>query len=398
MFSLFVCFALSKRTPEGIGLQVLNPADFRQEADTRGRNRLLILYEYNESDTDDDMQHLFDQAAGLAITFVGLDAVDFALLPSPNINYHRVIAYYPRGNEGFFRLTPNLLPFQASTRILHLGARILQMAARQAKAAKSPGIARVKKELRRVGRLLKHAVDDEKRANLNNTRNDLVSELVQLEKPEKREIRSIKLQNKLIANKTARYEANRAVREMKAKLCLESNCNKSIKKSKHKVLKKSIDAYRRSWRQSRLEEADYDAKEEKERIEWEKDEQARAFDEDSDELDQYWRFFKAAQSVGAEDDDVNVRVEFIEKMRVKRHQRQKKEGKYRPRDAEGNYLYDDPDIRVGVDDPDDLGLDPVDLSPIKSRAKSEEDAKTAEEEEPPAGPEDQFGGQYGDLL
>jgi hypothetical protein len=71
----------------------------------------------------------------------------------------------------------------------------------------------------------------------------------------------------------------------------------------------------------------------------------------------------------------------MEKLREKRHQRQKQEGKCRPRDAEGNYMYDDPNIKVGVDD---LGLDPVDLSPIKR--------KEAELKPEP------FLGQFGDLL
>jgi hypothetical protein len=314
-----------------------------------------------------------------------MDRVDFAVAPSSSVSYHRVVAYYPRATEGFFRLGGHLLPFQACTRILHLGARILQAARRQAKAAKSPGIARVKKELRRVGRLLKNSTDDEQRLNLNNTRNALVSELIELERPEKREIRRIKLQNQLIANKTARYEANRVVRKLKAELCGERSSNKTVKQEQHKFLKKSIDAYRRGWRESRLEEGEYDAKEEKERLEWEKEERARAMDEDSSELDGYFNIFKTAQDfsgVGA-DENVDVRVEILEKLRAKRHITQKKEGKYRPRDAAGNYLYDDPDIRVGVDDPHDLGLDPVDLSPIKNRAKSEEDKTAAEEEEPP---------------
>ena len=122
-------------------------------------------------------------------------------------------------------------------------------------------------------------------------------------------------------------------------------------------------------------------------------------EDDSEEVEQLYSLFKGLKDVVGPDEDlgeIDQRLEMMSKIRERRHARQKKEGNYRPRNDRGEYLYDDPGIRTSVDDVTNVGLNDVDLSPIKN--KQEEDARKRKEiskdKRPPEIPEEMIEGQY----
>jgi hypothetical protein len=363
-------------------LEYMGPNEYRTPRIYRNLSHVMLVYETNETGTRDDATDIFQFSAEIASAFS--DNFDFAIVYDQSCTVRRIVCFYPGPAEGFFRINSRMIPVQVATKILHLAARVGKRARRGQKESKHPGIARLKKELRSVRKLLKNSHDPEQIATLNATRETLIADFLELVPPDKRSARLARLENKLIHDKVLRRAAN-------------ANVTTKNKTSVKKEFKKTIDSFRAAWRECRDEERQYDFEQERERIRFHR-ERGGDEDDDSEEVEDMYKMFKTVKAFSSPEEDIGEieqRLEIMEKLREKRHQRQKQEGKYRPRDAEGNYMYDDPNIRVGVDDPTDLGLDPVDLSPIKRKEEKEKEKQKEKEAELEPEP---FPGQFGDLL
>jgi hypothetical protein len=383
LFLIPAALGRHQRTP--ICLEVTGLDDYRSPTRPRRAHYVTIAFETNHSSDREDCTELFHEAAELAASFTPY--LDFVMAFDRESKVERVVAFYSERADGYFRINGRMIPIQITTKMLHLAARIAKKERRDRKEAKYPGIARIKKELRNVHRLLKRATDEETIGALNATRADLVNQLVTAVAPEKQAYRRVKLANWQIRDHMARKAANRAARELKPRT--EKNGTKPL------TFKKVIDSYRKGWRECRAEEAEVDVEEERQRIEFEMN-RRREDEDDSEDAEDFFKMMKTMKAFsepGEDTGELDQRLEYMEKLREKRHQRQKREGTYRPRDEEGNYKYDDPNIRVGVDDPHDLRLDVPDTSPIK-RKKDKKEKKQEEEE---LAMDDGLPGQYGDL-
>jgi hypothetical protein len=223
--------------------------------------------------------------------------------------------------------------------------------------------------------------DEELIANLNETRQGLITQFLDNVPSDQHELYLAKFANQWITNKKERREAESKRRQLK---------DPDVKDE----LKKAIGTMRSGYIRAREEELEVNYQQELEKVRYERKKRADAGEEDSEEVEMMFNMMKVAKEYGGDSENLGMkdfdrRYEFMEKMREKRHQRQKRESNYRPRDPYGNYVYDDPNIRTGVDDPDDLGLDPIDLSPLNNDEKKDDQAKHFKE--------DPFPDQYGDL-
>ncbi|OHS93940.1 hypothetical protein TRFO_39870 [Tritrichomonas foetus] len=299
-----------------------------------------------------------------------------------------------------------MIPAQVATKIIHLASRTLKQYKREMKEQKNPGIGRLKNELRNINKLLKTTPDEESRKTLIQTKNDLINEFLEAIPEEKREIRRLKLKNKEIVDKEERRKANEIVHQMKKALNQENNSENEEKRDKnslHKKIKKNLKVFRAMWKESHREESEYNVEEELEKLKFQRKQNEERLEDDSEEVEQLYNIMKTVKSMAGPDEkfdpEIEQRYEFMTKMREKRHSRQKKEGNYRPRDEFGEYLYDDPDIRTGVDDVQNVGIEEIDTSPIKN-AKEEEERKKKEiskDKFPPEIPQEPIAGQYDGL-
>lgn len=361
----------------------------RERPDSDG---ILIVYQTNTTGpSKNDITDLFQSGAEIAAAFVR-HGLYFGIVYDQRVKYNRVVSYYPGLPESYFRVHQYMIPAQVSTKILHLASRTLKQLRRNIKEEKNPGIARIKSELRNVRKLLKSTADEEKRNNLIQTKEELINEFLESIPEEKREARHLKLKNKDIIDKGDRQKANERVHELKKKYKINNT-------SKNKPLKKLIDTLRSGWKLSRIDESEHNIEEEQAKLRFERKKRHEEMEDDSEEVEQLYSLFKSLKTVAGPDHDlgeIDQRLEMMEKIRIRRHERQKKEGTYRPRNERGEYLYDDPGIRTSVDDVTNVGLEDVDTSPIKNKKEEDERKKKeiSKDKRPPEIPDEIIEGQY----
>lgn len=375
-----------------IPLEILSLDSYYKRRERIDPDGILIAYQTNATGpSKNDITDLFQSGAELAAAFVRRGFF-FGIVYDQKVKYNRVVCYIPGMPESYFRVHQYMIPAQISTKIIHLASRTLKQLRRNIKEEKNPGIARIKNELRNIRKLLKTTADEDKRNNLIQTKEELINEFLESVPEEKREARLLKLKNKDIIDKEDRKKANEKVHELKKKY-------KKIDASKNKDLKKFIDTLRAAWKLSRIDESEYNIEEEQAKLKFERKKRHEEMEDDSEEVEQLYSLFKSLKDYAGPDEDlgeIDQRLEMMEKIRIKRHERQKKEGTYRPRNSRGEYLYDDPGIRTSVDDVTNVGLEDVDTSPIKNKKEEEERKKKeiSKDKRPPEIPEEMIEGQY----
>lgn len=375
-----------------VPMEILSLDSYYERREKIDSDGIFIVYQTNTTGASkNDITDIFQSGAEIAAAFVR-NGLLFGIVYDQKVKYNRVVCYYPGIPEGYFRVHKYMIPAQVATKILHLASRTLKQIRRNRKEEKNPGIARIKNELRNVRKLLKTTADEEKRNNLLQTKEDLINEFLESIPDEKREARLLKLKNKDIIDKNDRKKANEAVHELKKKY-------QKNDASKNDELKKFIDKLRASWKSSRIDESEHNVEEELTKLRFERKQRQEEMEDDSEEVEQLYRLFNGLKTVAGPDEDlgeIDQRLEMMKKVRQRRHERQKKEGTYRPRNARGEYLYDDPGIRTSVDDATNVGLEDIDLTPIKNKREEDERKKKeiSKDKRPPEINDEMIEGQY----
>ena len=311
---------------------------------------LISFHTKTATDEDNDLIDLFMSGAEQAAAY-SKDKIQFAICMDPSIKNARVVAYHKGVQEGYFRIDMEMIPIQIASKILHLSARILKQYKRTLKKNKYPEIAKIKNEIRSISKQLKETPEENKRNKLMQTKENLIDKLIQKIPLEKQEIRRIKLENKKIIDRDERQKANKIVHEMKKKL--KNNTDAKTSNNNHKNLKKNIDFLRKVWRECRADESLHDYKEEIEKLNLHRELNHERYDDDSEEVEELFKVMKAVKEAVSPDEKLDPELEkeyeFMSKVRDERHKKQKQEGNFRPRDENGDYLYDDYSIRTGDD-------------------------------------------------